>query len=151
MILQAVVGDLWHWVNPWYAITKKFKSGSGLVQRGISDVTGYLVAIVQFGLFAWVELVYLAPEDPEHLAWMVAAYFVFNLGGCLAFGTGSWLSTAEPFSVFSRFLGLLSPFLTERLSPGTVRLSLHWPGFRLVSQTPPVLSGTRTKSFSQEW
>ena len=142
MILQAIVGDLWHWFNPWYAIAVKLKTGAGIVQRRISDKAGYIVAIVQFGLFAWVELVYLSPEDPEHLAWMVAAYFVFNLAGCLVFGAGSWLATAEPFSVFSRFLGLLSPFLAERISPRKISLSLHWPGFRLVSQNAPVLVGT---------
>jgi len=81
-------------------------------------------------LFAWFELVSLAPEDPMILVWVVSGYWLFHFAATLAFGQ-SWLLRGEPFSVFFRFLSLLSPF--TRTNRG---LTLGLPGYRLLSEPP---------------
>src|SRR5690606_24167832 len=72
-LLQGIAGDLWRWINPWYAPARLL---SRLLGRGTGDRMpawlGYWPAIVQFFAFAWFELVYPAPDDPARLALAVS-------------------------------------------------------------------------------
>jgi hypothetical protein len=104
---HAVFGNLWAALNPW---------------RGICDLLGrqpllkypvrlgYWPAFLQFLAFAWFELIYTVPQNPEILAKVVAFYFALNLVFALLFGKEVWLRYGEAFSVFFRFLSWLSPF-----------------------------------------
>jgi hypothetical protein len=105
--------------------------------------------------FAWLELVYPAPDDPEKLAIAVGLYWVVAFVGMLLCGYETWTGRAEPFSVFFRLVGGLAPFVIEekrgsakkRLSPagraGTVPscLFLALPGATLIAREPLPLSG----------
>ncbi|MFT5111908.1 MAG: hypothetical protein ACI8P9_001231 [Parasphingorhabdus sp.] len=131
-VLQAVVGNLWRWLNPWYGISnwlcRLFRRPKAM---SLTKTTGYSIAVIQFALFVWFELIFLAPEDPYLLALALIAYWLLNLLGCLVFGKNDWLKYAEPFSIFSRLLGALSSlrFIEERKRLS--RVELHWPGYRL--------------------
>ena len=59
--------------------------------------------------FAWFELVYPAPDDPERLAFAVGGYWLFAFAGMLLFGEEAWTERAEPFSIFFRLVAGLSP------------------------------------------
>jgi hypothetical protein len=59
-------------------------------------------------LFAWFELIYPAPADPEVLAKMVVTYLLAHFAGVLAFGE-RWLREAESFSVYFRVISWLAP------------------------------------------
>src|SRR5262245_55767184 len=105
---------------------------------------GYWPAVVLFFGFAWFELIDLAPDDPARLAVAVGAYWLFTFIALLLFGEEAWLGRAEPFSVFFRFIGGLSP-LVWTPEPGDAarhRLSLALPGAGLLDRGALPPSGT---------
>jgi hypothetical protein len=98
---------------------------------------GYWPAIVLFLGFAWFELIDIAPDNPERLAVAVGAYWLFTFIALILFGEEAWLGRAEPFSVFYRFIGWLSPLVWTPAAPddGTrQRLSLAMPGATLIER-----------------
>jgi hypothetical protein len=105
---------------------------------------GYWPAIALFFGFAWFELIDLAPDDPARLAVAAGAYWLFTFIALLMFGEEAWLGRAEPFSVFFRFVGGLSP-LVWTPEPGDTarhRLSLALPGAGLLDRGALPPSGT---------
>jgi hypothetical protein len=106
---------------------------------------GYWPAIALFLGFAWFELIDLAPDDPWRLAVAVGAYWLFTFIALLLFGEAAWLGRAEPFSVFFRFIGALSPLVsTPANGQGATRrqLSLGPPGTALLDRGALPPSGT---------
>jgi hypothetical protein len=98
---------------------------------------GYWPAIVLFLGFAWFELIDIAPDHPERLAVAVGAYWLFTLIAVILFGEEAWLGRAEPFSVFFRFIGWLSPLIWTPAAPDDdtrQRLSLAMPGAALLER-----------------
>ncbi|HWE18048.1 MAG TPA: hypothetical protein VG758_12840 [Hyphomicrobiaceae bacterium] len=104
---------------------------------------GYWPAIVLFLGFAWFELIDIAPDDPERLAVAVGAYWLFTFIAVVLFGEDAWLGRAEPFSVFFRFIGGLSPLLWSPADDNETRqrLSLALPGAALLDRGPLPPSG----------
>ena len=156
-LAHAVAGNFWSLFNPWYApvsLINRYIIANGSVgstgcqeretrRQGstlpahfrLSEKLGYLPAIAGFLLFAWFELVSLAPEDPLILTKVVGSYWLFHCLAILAFGE-TWLQRGEPFSVFFRFISLLSPF--TRTNKG---ITIGLPGYRLLSEPPIGWSG----------
>lgn len=142
-LLTAVVGNLWAYVNPW---TGAYRVAVRLLGRSAKPPPlaypgrlGYWPSVVIFIGFAWFELIDLAPSNPERLAVAAAVYWAVAFAGLLLFGE-VWLRRAEPFSVFFRFIGRLSPLAWE--SDGArQRLSIAVPGARLLGREPLPLSG----------
>jgi hypothetical protein len=145
-LLQAVVGNLWPWFNPWsgpLTILRRLTGGSfgKAPLLRLPPAVGYLPAIVLFFLFAWYELVSLAPEDPPRLALAVTLYWLFNLAAMIVFGEEEWTRRGEPFSVYFRMIGMIAPLQVEPPKSGiwtTVRIG--WPGQRCVTTDPPPIS-----------
>jgi hypothetical protein len=103
---------------------------------------GYWPAIVLFLGFAWFELVDIAPDDPERLAVAAGGYWLFTFIALFLFGEEDWLGRAEPFSVFFRFIGRLSPLVwtaAKAEDDAKLRLALRLPGAALLecSALPP--------------
>jgi hypothetical protein len=84
--------------------------------------------VLFFLAFAWFELVDPAPDDPDRLALAVVIYSAITVGGMLLFGEEVWLSRAEAFTVFFRFVAMLAPVQPNNEG----RLRLTWPGAMLV-------------------
>jgi len=106
---------------------------------------GYWPAIVLFLGFAWFELVDPAPDDPWRLAVAVAAYWLFTCIAVILFGEEAWLGRAEPFSVFFRFIGGLSPLVWAPAAGGDKtrqKLTLALPGTALLGRDALPPSGT---------
>jgi hypothetical protein len=145
-MLQAVVGNLWPWFNPWSGPLTVLRRLSGLTIGStplarLPDALGYLPATILFLLFAWYELVSLAPEDPSRLAIAVTLYWIGNFGAMIVFGEAEWMRRGEPFSVYSRMIGMIAPLQVEPPKSGiwaTVRIG--WPGQRCVTAEPPPIS-----------
>jgi hypothetical protein len=98
---------------------------------------GYWPAIVLFLGFAWFELIDIAPDNPERLAVAVGTYWVFIFIALVLFGEEAWLGQGEPFSVFFRFIGWLSPLVwtpAEADSGTGQKLSLAMPGAALLDR-----------------
>jgi hypothetical protein len=136
-LLVALFGDLWSFANPWIGLTL-LTPRRPLLRYPERLGTG--PAILQFLGFAWFELIYTTPEDPQRLAVAVAAYWLVNLIALLVFGP-RWLQRGEAFSVFFAMVGRLSP-RTWRLETEpmlAVRTSLGPPA-RLLCQPMEGLS-----------
>ncbi len=149
-LVQFVIGNLWPWLNPWYAPYRLVQS---LMGRKDAPFTlplglGYVPALVLFFGFAWFELVSVAPEDPPGLAVVVGIYWLVTFAGILLFGYTDWMQRAEAFSIFFCFVGNCSPLLREPVrteetpaSPGRIRICLGWPGQGFLQQEPLPWSG----------
>ncbi len=146
-IVEGLVGDVWAWINPWYGpwrllagLLRRPTDGSRCLPGGV----GYWPAAVLFLAFAWFELIYPAPEDPERLAIVLAIYFAANLVAMLVFGYAAWMRQGECLSAFflviSR-LALLSGSDIRREGERDRAVDLALPGARLASAEPLPLSG----------
>ena len=142
-LVQCLTGDLWKRLNPWQGparIIRKYLP-MGTTRRRLPGWTGYYPAILQFAIFAWFELVYVAPEDPAVLAWAVILFWTFNFIAVLVFGEQDWFERGEPFSIFFRFVGAMAPFRCAGEKEGIRSVELVVPGTGLARLPALPLSG----------
>ena len=146
-LAHALLGNLWAFINPWtgpYRLLDHL-SGGRLARAALRYPAwfGYWLAVILFFGFAWFELVYPAPDDPERLAVAVGVYWLTAFTGMLVFGETAWRAQAEPFSIFFRLIGSLSPiaFTTADSSDRRRSLALTLPGAALINREPMPLSG----------
>jgi hypothetical protein len=138
--IQFVTGDLWVYLNPWSGPTRiirkycRLEGNPAALPRRI----GYFPAILLFAGFAWFELVYPAPEDPEKLATAVATYWLINMTAILVFGEKQWLERGEPFSIFYHLIGSMAPIQVSRKqeTPAVVRLACPGAGLTALPALP---------------
>jgi len=137
---HAVFGNLWAALNPWRGVCDL------LIRRPLlnyPDWLGYWPAFIQFLAFAWFELIFTVPQNPEILAEAVAVYYALNLALASIFGRKAWLHYGEAFSVFFRFVSWLSPFggrpHRDKAEPGQIFAGP--PGFGLLRAPALPLSG----------
>lgn len=129
-LLHGMAGNLWSWINPWYGPVRLADAATGARPKlTLPARLSCWPAVALFFAFAWFELVYPAPDDPERLAIVLAAYWLANFIGMMLFGYDTWTSRVEPFSIFFAMIGRLSVFDPDR--DGRLRLCL--PGGRLGS------------------
>ncbi|MBV1895114.1 MAG: hypothetical protein KUG70_01560 [Rhodobacteraceae bacterium] len=108
--LQGLLGDLWRWLNPWtgpVSILQKTLNIRPFLR--LPTGLGHSVAILTFMSFAAFLLADPAPADPERLARVVGAYWLFTLLAILAFGP-RWLRRAEGLSVVLRAYARMGVF-----------------------------------------
>jgi hypothetical protein len=137
-IAQALLGNLWAVLNPWIAPVRLLRRILALRRPPLAypQLLGLWPAVLFFLAFAWFELVDPAPDDPDRLASVVVIYSAIAIAGMLLFGEQVWLSRAEPFTVFFRFVAMLAPVQADDAG----RLRLTWPGAMLV-RSGPIQSG----------
>ncbi|RWE29357.1 hypothetical protein, partial [Mesorhizobium sp.] len=140
-LLQGVFGDLWSWLNPWYGpwrvAARLFRlSGDGTQQLRLPRWFGVWPAFVLFFAFAWFELIDPAPDDPSRLASAAGAYWLLSFVAMLAFGYGDWSRRGEFLTIFFSMVARFAPVQREE-----GRLSLCWPGAKLLAAEPLPLSG----------
>lgn len=138
VLVHPIVGNAWAWLNP-FAGLHRLAAGDRRPPFVLPDWFSYVPAIPVFLAFAWFQLVYPAPEDPEKLAIVVLTYSVLTFLAVCLFGPTAWLSRADPFAAFLRFLALLSVF--SRDSPKNDTLILRMPGARLAESAPIPVAG----------
>ena len=147
---HALFGNLWASLNPWiapYRLLRRLGRRSTATARTpmlYPDWLGYWPATIGFLIFAWFELVDPAPDDPARLAMAVAIYSATTLAGMFVFGEQAWLSKAECFSVFFRFVARLSPLRFDNTDPGRfdrLRVSVAFPGISLAKSEALPMSG----------
>lgn len=140
-ILHAKLGNVWRLINPWSGPAALANSILGGSKLRLPVSVGYWPAILTFIAFAWFELVSLAPEDPRLLAKVLSGYWLLHFMAILLFGERRWLTVGEPFSVFFRFISLLSAFTRRQRSTNSMTLRLGLPGYRLLQEPSPGLTG----------
>lgn len=123
----VVIGNVWSIVNPWIGLYDLFPWRAPL---RYPEAWGYLPATLLFLGFAWFELVYVVPQDPEQLAIVVGIYWAANLLALALFGP-RWLQRGEAFSVFFAMAGSFSPWRWRTMiedEPAVVTLGFAWRG-----------------------
>ena len=138
---HALFGNLWVAFNPWRGLADLIAAVARPPLRYPAWL-GYWPAWLQFLAFAWFELIYTVPQNPEILADAVTLYFLVNLAGCLLFGSAAWLRQGECFAVFFRVVAWLSPF--NGRPEGADRgggIVATLPGFGLLHLRPLPISG----------
>lgn len=138
-LAQGVLGNLWSWLNPWYGPWWIFARLTGVVRerKRMPPWLGLWPAFLLFLGFAWFELVYPAPDDPSKLAVAAGGYWLFSFVLMLVFGYDGWSRRGEFLGVFFSMLARFS--LIARDQSG--RLSLCWPGAKLLDAPPLPSSG----------
>ncbi|TPL33217.1 hypothetical protein, partial [Mesorhizobium sp. B2-4-6] len=141
-LLQGIVGNLWSWLNPWYGPWRVASRVLGIhagdaKQSGLPSWLGYWPAFVLFFAFAWFELIDPAPDDPARLALAAGLYWLASFAAMLIFGYGTWSRRGEFLTVFFSMVARFAPFEHDE-----GRLSLCWPGAKLLAAEPLPLSGT---------
>lgn len=134
--LQALFGNLWHFVNPFHAPYRLLVRVTGAGHIAYPNWLGHWPAVAGLLCFGWFELVDLAPEDPPRLAAAILIYWLLTLTGMRLFGGEAWLGRAEPFTLFFRLMASLAVFRREPHDGGRYRITLGWPGARLLDLPP---------------
>ncbi len=137
-LVQGLLGDAWAWLNPWYGpcrLVARFRRNDAPL--ALPQRLGMWPAVVLLLAFAWFELVYPAPDDPERLARAAGPYWLATFIAMLVFGHEQWSRRGEFLSVFFRVLSHFA--LLGRDERG--RLTLRWPGARLLETGPLPKSG----------
>ncbi len=140
-LLQGLFGNLWSWINPWYGPWRVASAMLGLsAERPPVRLPEWLSmwpAVLLLLAFAWFELIYPAPDDPERLARAVGLYWLFSFVAMLVFGYRDWSERGEFLTVF---FGVVSRFGMIDKAGG--RLAACLPGAKLAHTAALPLSGT---------
>jgi hypothetical protein len=117
--VSIVFGDVFRAFNPWRAIGRAGKLLVGRLTGRRTPPFRYPAWLGRWpaaaGLlgFAWMELAYSDGADPSMLAVAALVYTLVTLTAIACFGTETWISRGEAFSVYFN--------LFARISPVTVR------------------------------
>ena len=154
--LSLIFGPVWSWLNPIRLLH------NGLTRLARLDPTssmttwspGYWPAALGLFAFTWLELI--APDRTTLLVLRVAigSYVLIDLLGALVFGRG-WFSRGDPFEVWSRLYGSLSPLGRRPDRVWVLRTPLHGANAvavdrGLLATAAVMLGGTAYDGFSSE-
>jgi len=134
--LHAILGNLWHWINPWsgpYSILRRLTKWDPPFQ--LPGQAHYLIAIAGFLTFTLFMLASLSPEDPASLAYVVTGYWIFNLTAMFAFGGDKWLLNCECFTLLTHNFSRMSIL---GIADGKLKIGI--PGWKLKEKTVASLS-----------
>lgn len=143
-LVQGLFGNLWWWINPWYAPWRMLAGLTGRIRQDEELLAGlgYWPALILLAGFAWFELVHPAAVSPPLLANVVTVYFLFNLLACLVFDHAAWTRQGECLSVFFAMIARLAIFEANPSGrPGWQALRLCFPGAKLVNAPLLPISG----------
>ncbi|WP_370304187.1 hypothetical protein [Pseudooceanicola sp.] len=133
-VLQGLLGNLWHWVNPWVGPAALIRALLGV--RPLLPLPHRLapwLAVAGFLAFAGFLIADIAPADPARLARVVGLYWLAMFAAVLVFGP-RWLLRAEAISLFMRCYARVGLF--GRLKRG---LAAGLPGWGLFAMPVPSL------------
>ncbi len=124
--LSLIFGPIWAWLNP----IRWLHKGLTRLARLDPDASmttwspGYWPAALGLFAFTWLELI--APDRTTLLVLRVAigGFVLIDLLGALVFGRG-WFSRSDPFEVWSRLFGALSPLGRRPDRAWVLRSPLH--------------------------
>lgn len=125
--VQALVGDLWSWLNPWTGLYRMI--GPRALMK-LPNWVGHWPAVAGLVLFSIFALADPAPDDPSRLAVVVGVYWLVTFVGMCLFGGEVWLSRAEAFTVLLRQFAALAAVAWAR--PAGIGL----PGWRALEDPP---------------
>ena len=154
--LSLVFGPVWAWLNP----VRRLHLGVARLARLDPDASmttrspGYWPAALGLFAFTWLELI--APDRTTLFVLRVAigTFVLIDLLGALVFGRG-WFTRCDPFEVWSRLYGSLSPLARRSDGVWVLRSPLHGANAvavdkGLLATTSVMLGSTAYDGFSSE-
>jgi len=139
-LAHALLGNIWAAINPWHGALAVLDRWLKRPLLAYPAWLGYWPACAQFLAFAWFELIFTAPQNPQILSLAAGLYLAGNFVAAALFGAEAWLRHGEVFSVFFRIVSWLSP-LNAQPAGGPGRLAVGFPGSGLLHVPPLPLSG----------
>ncbi len=136
VVIQGLFGDLWRFVNPWTGLHELLCCFRGA--QPIAKLPDWLESwpgAAIFFTFSCFALADPAPDDPERLAAIAAAYWAFTFVGMAIFGKRQWLARCECFSMLLTYFARLAP-----LRLGDRRSFLGLPGWAIYRAPPATVS-----------
>jgi len=108
VLLHGLLGNLWHWLNPWSGVAYLLGASKTASEDQLTS-TNVWPAALGLLLFSAFVLSDPAPDDPERLALFVSAYWLLTLIIILFKGDHYWRQRGEFFSVLFRVYAWLAP------------------------------------------
>src|SRR6266446_5537852 len=145
--VSAFLGDLWGLVSPWRSlfdmadrVYRRLTGRPGLAwdlpypeALGVWPAVGLLFAV------SWIELVFPSPAVPANIAWLAVLYSLLTWGGMAVFGSATWVSRGEVFTIFFGLFARFAP--TEPvMANGVQGLALRPFGAGLLDSAPASVS-----------
>lgn len=139
--LSVLLGDVWGACHPIRTLLALLggrheaapaTEALGSLPGGVWPAAGGLL------LFVWFELVYPTATHPRLLGILVAAWLLITTAGALRSGAHAWLSSREPFAVYTNLLARMSIF-ERRDTPTGLRLGMRPPAIGVLGV--PAASG----------
>ncbi len=113
-VVQALIGNVWHWLNPWRGLVRLLPT----LNRDLPSGVGAWPALISFLAFAAFMTADPAPDDPDRLAMIIGFYWVFTFAACVICGE-RWLERGEGLSVLFGQLAKMAAIANGRLGlPG---------------------------------
>ncbi|MCO5063847.1 MAG: hypothetical protein M9924_05450 [Rhizobiaceae bacterium] len=139
-LVQGLVGNLWRWIDPWYAPCLAVRVLLRRPEAPFDENTAsYVPAVILFAGFAWFELVYIAPEDPPRLAVATLSYWIVTFVFAVAFGHERWTRQGEFLTVFFSMIARFAVVQSSNRAPTRIELCL--PGAAVADAGPLPPSG----------
>jgi hypothetical protein len=154
--LSLVFGPIWAWLNPIRWMHDRVTRLAGLDPE--SSMTtwspGYWPAALGLFAFTWLELIAPDRSTLPVLRVAVGLFVLVDLLGALVLGRG-WFSRGDPFEVWSRLYGSLSPLARRPDRVWVLRTPLHGANAvpvdkGLLATASVMLGGTAYDGFSSE-
>jgi hypothetical protein len=117
--LSILLGDVFRAFNPWRAIARMVAWVASRVAGPLPAPFPYPArlgrwpAVAALVGFAWLELAYLNRDDPSALAIAALVYTALTLFAIAIYGTETWISRGEGFSVYFNLFSRISPLAVE--------------------------------------
>lgn len=139
--VQGLVGNLWHWINPWHGIAHFLRPQNPPVQSpskvSNTDAHAWPALALLIGFYGLM-LVDIAPDDPAHLANIVGFYVFISLVGMWWLGAEYWFRHVDFTAIILRLYGYLAPFSHSPKNPK--QAGFGFPGWALLEHPKPSLS-----------
>lgn len=102
VLASVVIGPVWRWIDPW-------DSAARVLTRDQSAHAGANVwpAAILALPWLWYLSAYQYPLAPRSVGFLLAAYSLVTVAGCLAVGRVRWLSSCEPLGIGLAWMALL--------------------------------------------
>ncbi|MGH2911716.1 MAG: fenitrothion hydrolase [Solirubrobacteraceae bacterium] len=115
-VASVLFGDVFAVLNPWRSCARAIRWGGRRVAPGLfarpllryPPRLGVWPAVACLIGFAWLELVYVARDEPSTLAALSLGYLLAMLAGMTLFGVEQWSRRADGFGVYFNLLSRMS-------------------------------------------
>ncbi len=120
VILSGLVGNLFHYLNPWTAIYDAVARVLRPRRVWRMPDVGVWPAIAAYFSFACLELTTGMANRPAIVAIAALVYSALTLAGMFLFGRDAWLEHCEGFTILFRIVGRFGPLEAERDESGRI-------------------------------